>query len=683
MSTNRLKTVAFFGVCFAGLLSFRLASLQIWSVETYAQQARNQHIKEKVLQANRGRILDRQGRVLATNLEAQSFFVNKVSDLDSLRSIAVRFSRRAGQDEKGILKKIRQKNSFVWLARQVMDAPMPEDLPEGVGRIVEMRRSYPMGMLAGQLIGYTDTDGVGIEGIERASDALLRGIPGELSTRVDARGNVLSALGAVNRFPEDGEDIILNIDADYQSIAEEELKAVIDQFSAKSGVAIVMAPHTGEVLAMANVPLFDPNVFAKYESWLYRNRAVTDQFEPGSTFKLIAAAAALEEKIVTPEEQIFCENGRLAVGGGQVIRDSHPSGWLTVREVIEESSNIGTIKIARKLGKVALYRYMRLFGFGARTGADLPGEVGGQMRHPAQWSERSLETMSIGQEVATTALQMASAYAAVANGGRLMTPRIFLRSQKGDSITAEGSPRPIRQILSPETAATMTSILEGVVSHGTGELAKVPGYRVAGKTGTAQQISEGKAGYDPNRYISSFIGFLPAERPELLCLVSIDSPQGVHYASQVAAPAFSRIMQRVLSLRQTPLRHRTVLAEADSVEPDSVAQFIGLSKTTALEVAERFKLMPTMEGNGEHVTGQYIDTSNSTVLLFLATEIPADSSQVPDVRGAMMRQAVAKLTAAGLRVEVSGTGKVVEQHPEPGSAIKPGDLCQVLCKRES
>lgn len=680
MLTKRLKTVAFIGVCFAGILAFRLASLQVWSVETYAKQARNQHIKEKILQSSRGRILDRQGRVLATNLESQSFFVNKVSDLDSLRTIAVRFSRRTGQDEKGILKKVSHTKSFVWLARKVMDGPDVEDLPDGVGHIVEMRRSYPMGMLAGQLLGYTDPDSKGIEGIERAYNPLLQGEPGILSARVDARGNVLSALGVVKRFPEDGEDLYLTLDADYQSIAEEELLTAISQFSAKSGIAIVMAPHTGEILALANAPLFDPNAFTKYDPGLWRNRSVTDQFEPGSTFKVVAVAAALEEKKVLPTDKIFCENGRLVVPGGQVIRDTHPAGWLTVREVVEESSNIGTIKVADKLGKAVLYRYMRLFGFGARTGSDLPGETDGQIRHPSQWSERSLATIAIGQEIAATALQMTSAYAAIANGGRLMTPRMFLKSQRGDSITAMGSPRPIRQVISPETAATLTAILAGVVTHGTGENAQVPGYHVAGKTGTAQQIAEGKSGYDPNRYISSFIGFLPAERPELLCLVAIDGPKDVHYASQVAAPAFSRMMQRILSLRQTPLRHRTALLETTPATPDSVAQFVGLSKAAALEVVTRLGLSPQFEGSGDRVVSQHIDARKAIVQLSLSAA--TDTSQVPDVRGILLRQAVAQLTAAGLRVEISGSGTVVKQTPDPGTPLTPGGLCQVICERE-
>lgn len=680
---DRLKMIAFLGVGFALLLALRLVSLQVWSVEAYANQARSQHVKKRVLQASRGRIFDRHGQVLATNLESQSFFLNQISDLDSLRTLAVRFSQRAGRDETAILKKLDRSHSFVWLARKVIDGPTPEELPDGVGRIVEMKRSYPMGYLAGQVLGYTDTDSKGIEGMERAFDPLLRGTPGELSARVDARGNVLSTLGAVWQIPENGDDLTLTIDADYQAIAEEELLAAVSEFNAHSGIAIVMEPHTGEILAMANAPYYDPNDFVNSEAWVRRNRSVTDQFEPGSTFKMVAVAAALESGIISPNDSIFCENGQLPVAGGQIIRDTHPSGWLTVREIVEESSNIGIVKIARKLDKGPLFRQMRLFGFGAKTGADLPGEASGHIRHPDAWSQRSLETIAIGQEVAATALQVASAYGAVANGGRLMTPRIFHRASREDSTIIEGLSRPIRQVISPKTARVLTDLLEGVVIRGTGSNARVPGYRVAGKTGTAQQVKEGQVGYDPDHYVSSFVGFLPAERPELLCLVAVDGPQNIHWASRVAAPAFSRIIQRILSLRQTPLRHRAPLVDGYPPPPARAdIHLIGLSHKTATDALKRVGMTYQIAGKGDWVIAQHIDAEKNKALLFLSSSA-ADSLRVPDVTGAPLRQAVAQLTQIGLRVKVSGSGRVVEQSPKPGAHVEPGTVCRVECKRES
>ena len=688
---TRLKIIALCGLGFALLLAFRLASLQVWSVDAYADQARSQHVKKRVLQAIRGRVFDRHGQVLATNLESQSFFLNRISDRDSMRQIAVQFSQRSGQDEAAILKKIDRSRSFVWLARHVIDAPSPEELPEGIGRIVEMRRSYPMGSLAGQVLGYTDTDGKGIEGIERAFDPLLKGKAGELSVRVDARGQMLSTLGAVRQMPENGDDLTLTIDADYQAIAEEELLKGMEKFDAKSGIAIVMDPQTGDILALANAPYYDPNAFSKSELWVRRNRAVTDQFEPGSTFKVVAFAAALEAGLVDPEEKIFCENGRLLVAGGKVIRDTHPTDWLTAREVMEESSNIGTIKIARKLDKGPLYRQIRMFGFGAKTGVDLPGEVAGQLRHPDAWSNRSLETICIGQEIAATALQVAAAYSAIANGGRLMTPRIFIQaSREGTQTVKEGAAKTIRRVMSPQTARTLADILEGVVARGTGKTARIPGYRVAGKTGTAQQVKEGQPGYDPNRYITSFVGFLPVERPELLCLVAIDSPKDIHWASMVAAPVFSRIVQRILSLRQAPLRHSAPLVEEQPLPPARAdIHLVGLSRKAATDALNRLGMTYHIAGEGDRVVGQHVDVAENSVSLFLSSaatgqrDRDAKSLYMPDVRGAPLRQAVAQLTQLGLQIKISGSGRVIAQVPDPGVPVKLGTVCEVECKRES
>ena len=687
---RRLKIIALCGVAFALVLAFRLASLQVWSVDEYADQARSQHVKKRVLQAIRGRVFDRRGRVLATNLESQSFFLNRISDRDSMRQIAVQFSLRSGPDEADILKKIDRSRSFVWLARHVIDAPAPEELPKGVGRIVEMRRSYPMGALAGQVLGYTDTDGKGIEGIERAFDPLLKGEAGELSVRVDARGQMISTLGAVRQMPQNGDDLTLTLDADYQAIAEEELLKGMEKFDAKSGIAIVMDPQTGDILALANAPYYDPNAFSKSELWMRRNRAVTDQFEPGSTFKVVAFAAALEAGLVDPADKIFCENGQLLVAGGKVIRDTHPSGWLTAREVMEESSNIGTIKIARKLDKGPLYRQIRLFGFGAKTGVDLPGEVAGQLRHPDAWSNRSLETISIGQEIATNALQVAAASGAIANGGRLMTPRIFLKASREDATTVkEGMPKAIRQVISPETARALADILEGVVERGTGKNARIPGYRVAGKTGTAQQVKEGQPGYDPNRYIASFVGFLPVERPELLCLVAIDSPEEIHWASVVAAPVFSRIVQRILSLRQAPLRHSVPVVEEQPPPPARAdIHLVGLSRKAATDALKRLGMTYHIAGAGDRVVGQHVDLAENSVSLFLSSATAdrrddAKSLYMPDVRGAPLRQAVAQLTQLGLQIKISGSGRVIAQSPDPGVPVTMGTVCEVECKRES
>lgn len=679
---RRQRAIYLLGGIFVLILTYRLAALQVWTGDVYSARAKRQHEKRTVLQANRGRILDRKGRVLATNLEAQSFFVNKIAELDSLRSIAVRFSGSDDAENAALLRRL-QKKRFVWLARKVFSDPRQDPLPKGVVRIVEMRRTYPMEELAGQVLGYTDIDNLGIEGVELACNLLLEGEHGDMTSRRDARGEALGALGVVRRMPEDGEDVMLTLDVDYQSIVEEELAAAVSQFQAINGIAVVTSPRSGEILAMANVPLYDPNHFGKYDAAFRRNRAVTDIFEPGSTFKMVAVAGGLEEGLWRREDRIFCEFGRMKVPGG-VIRDTHPCGWLTVQQVVEESSNIGTVKIARKLEQAGLYKYVRLFGFGNKTTVDLPGEVAGNVKKPTRWSGRTLASMSIGQEIGVTALQMAMAYGAIANGGRLMAPRIY-RRRSPDGVWESKRPHVLRDVISEETAGNVAEVLEGVVLRGTGKNARVPGYSVAGKTGTAQRAKEGGRGYDPNRYVSSFIGFLPVERAEFVCIVIVDGPKGIRWGSKVAAPVFSRIMQRILSLRDTEMRHRAVAeSPGDEAVRASRPVLAGLSRNVAKRVMNRSGIDPIQVDEGARLSvGPQARATGTLESRHEAVE--ADSGKTgdyiatPNVLGVPLRQAVVQLTSSGLAVSASGSGRVVSQTPGAGMLVSRGTTCNVVC----
>ena len=652
---KRQRLVAFAGFAFALCLAGRLVAIQGFASESYSSQARHQHIKEVRLAARRGQILDREGRVLATTLESQSFFVNNISNIDTLRSLAVRFSKESGESERKLLRRLQGKRSFVWLARQMIDGPKAEDLPEGIGRVVEMARVYPMGSVAGQLIGYTSVDHVGIEGIERAYDPLLSGSSGKMSSRVDAKGRPIGDLGVVKSLPEDGADLTLTIDSVVQSIAEEELEAAVAHFGAISGIVIVTNPKTGEILAMANVPTVDPNSFSDF-AWMHRNRSVTDLFEPGSTFKIVAVAGAVEEGLFEGRDSIDCENGRLVIPGG-VISDTHPSKWLTVQQVIEESSNIGTIKIARALGAAGLFKYCRLFGFGSITGSGLPGEITGTLRHPAQWSRRSLETIAIGQEVGVTALQMVSAFGVIANRGLLVAPRIYRWASRGDERMVETRIDTVRRVISERAGIELNRFLEGVVSHGTGSSAAIAGYRVAGKTGTAQRAYDDRAGYDPDRYVSSFVGYLPAEDPEILCLVVVDGAKQTHLASKVAAPVFRKIVNRILSLHGTSARHKTALVR---IRPGPKPEM--RRETQVAQVARRAEI-PVGLGR-----------------IFPRTD-ENTKQRMPDVVGVPLRQAVARLTQAGFRVKASGSGRVVKQVPSSGFRATPGTLARVTCRK--
>ena len=648
----RQRAIGLVGLLFALGIGTKLVVVQYLANDAYTDRAESQHVRDTPVRARRGRILDRNHRVLATTLESQSFFVNHISDADTRRAIAVRFSSAAGESTSRMMRKMDGERSFVWLARKMVDGPDLDDLPEGVGRVVEMRRSYPMSTVAGQLIGYTDVDNVGIEGLEASFDPLLRGHSGEISSRVDALGRVIGDFGVVKLMPEDGADLVLAIDADYQSIAEEELETAVKLFESESGIAIVSDPGTGEILAMANVPLYDPNQFGRYPQAIRRNRAVTDIFEPGSTFKIVAVAGALEESFIGAEDSVFCEYGRLEVEGG-VIGDTHPFGWLTVGEVIEESSNIGTIKIARTLGQAGLFRYARMFGFGSVTGGGLQGEVTGSLAHPTNWSGRSLESIAIGQEVGSTALQVVTAYAAIANGGYLLAPQIYRFGQRGRTKMIETTTDTIRRVVSAKTAETMRDFLEGVVARGTGSRASVAGYRVAGKTGTAQKAYENRPGYDPDRYVSSFVGFLPAEAPELLCLVVVDSPRKTYLGSKVAAPVFSRIMQRILSRRGTPVRHRATL-----------------------EVASKPEALQSRPALPQQLSGQVPYREVAA----LSIESEAAGLRMPDVVGVPLRRAVSELTQAGFRVKATGSGRVIRQIPSSGSVVLPGTMTRVTCR---
>ncbi len=655
---KRQRLVAFTGLVFALCLAGRLVAIQGFANESYTSQARHQHIKAVPLAARRGQILDREGRVLATTLESQSFFVNNISDVGTLRSLAVRFSKESGESEGRLLKRLQGKRSFVWLARQMIDGPDLEDLPEGIGHVVEMARAYPMGSVAGQLIGYTSVDNAGIEGIERAYDSLLSGLPGEMSSRVDAKGRPIGDLGVVKVLPEDGAGLTLTIDAVVQTIAEEELEAAVAHFNAISGIVVVTNPKTGEILAMANVPTIDPNSFGDFPRWIHRNRGVTDLFEPGSTFKIVAVAGAIDEGLYSGQDSIDCENGCLEVAGG-VITDTHPSKWLTVQQVIEESSNIGTIKIARDLGAIGLFKYCRLFGFGSVTGSGLPGEVTGTLRHPSQWSKRSLETIAIGQEVGVTALQIASAYGVIANRGLLIAPRISRWATRGNERMVETRIDTVRRVISVRAAREVGRFLEGVVSRGTGSKAAIPGYRVAGKTGTAQKAYEDRAGYDPDRYVSSFVGYLPAEDPEILCVVIVDGAKQSHLASKVAAPVFRKIVNRILSLYGTKARHKTTFARARStLRPGPIREFQTAHTSRRPEIPLRDE--PTFQGTRDDDAG---------------------GRRMPDVVGVPLRQAVATLTLAGFRVKASGSGMVVRQVPSSGIRATPGTLARVTCRR--
>lgn len=534
-------------VGFAVVLA-RLINLHILQAAELTQRADRQHWKAVTLEGARGTIYDRNGKVLAINVEVPSAF-GVPTALGDLRGVSRRLASVLNLRAQDLEKKLRQDRHFVWLARK-LDPDQGRQLQalslDGIGVVMEGRRFYPKGPLLAHVLGFAGMDGEGLEGIERRYDRYLHGDKQIMLLERDALGRTVLPRGLQESGPDAGRHVTLTIDEVVQYIAEKELEEAVDSTRAKGGVAIVMDPYTGAVLAMAVNPRFDPNVVKSLSPDRWRNRAIADTFEPGSTMKIFMTAAALEEQVVAPTTSLFGEFGQMSIAN-TVIHDHEKLGWMTVTEMIHKSSNIGAAKTAMKLGERRLYEYLRKFGFGERTDADLPGEVSGLLKPTKEWGRRSLASIAMGQEVGVTALQLAAGVSVIANGGSLMKP--YLVSEVHDSkgrVLAHMGPQVRRQVISPATARTMTSILEGVVTNGTGTKAAIPGIRVAGKTGTAQKIDPRTGAYSSTMVVGSFIGFAPAENPRVAIVVVVDEPQVDAWGGAVAAPAFRRIAEQVL-----------------------------------------------------------------------------------------------------------------------------------------
>jgi len=528
---------------------FRLVSLQVLQAAELTAKADRQHQKTVSLEGARGTVVDRHGKVLAMNMEVPSVFgipTALESPAKTARSLSPVLQVRTDELEK----KLRQDRSFVWLARKLDPerGHRIERMPmEGIGLVMEGRRFYPKGPLLAHVLGFAGMDGEGLEGIERRYESQLRGEKRVVTLQRDAMGRTVFPKGQAEQVPAAGHGLVLTIDEVIQYIAEKEVEEAVSKARAKSGTVIVLDPQTGAVLALAISPRFDPNSVASLTADRWRNRALTDSYEPGSTMKALVAAAALEEKVMKPNTMLYGENGRMTIAN-TVIHDHEKLGWMTFSQVIQKSSNIGAAKAGMALGDQRLYRYLQAFGFGQKTEIDLPGEAGGLVKHPREWGRRSLASISMGQEIGVTPIQMVSAVAALANGGVLMKPYVVseVRDAQGKPIR-QILPQVKRRVVSPETARTVTSILEGVVTDGTGVKAAIPGFRVAGKTGTAQKIDSRTGAYSPTLFVGSFVGFVPADNPRLAMIVVIDEPQGESWGGTIAAPVFRRVGEQVLN----------------------------------------------------------------------------------------------------------------------------------------
>jgi cell division protein FtsI (penicillin-binding protein 3) len=641
----RIRFIGGVFAVFFVITTARAFYLQVIEKDQLVKLAERQHQKSVPLTPGRGAIYDRNNTPLAVSIEMDSCYAEP-RNIDNVAETSARLAHLLGMPTEQMQKKITGNKGFVWLerrippdqAKKIKEVVKSSDL-DGIGFVKETKRYYPNAEMAGHVIGFTGLDPEGLEGIELKYDSTILGSTGFLITERDALGRDIAMKGSYVKEASKGHNVTLTLDKNIQYIAEKELAAAVEGSRAKGGIALVMEPQTGRVLAMANYPAFNPNSYNKYPSGQLRNKCITDSFEPGSTFKVFLIATALENRVISPQDGFNCEGGSYSIGG-RTIHDTHHYGRLSVGEVLKYSSNIGAAKIGARLGQEKLYSGLKNFGFGARTGVDLPGEVSGSIRDRGQWFAVDLATASFGQGVTATTLQMGAALSAVANGGTLMKPYMVERITDESGATIQMfSPQTVRKVISPETAREVTRMMEGVTtSGGTGMSAAVEGYLVAGKTGTAQKVDPVTRSYSADKRTASFVGFVPADNPRLTILVIIDEPKTSPYGGVVAAPAFREIAQQALCYLNVPPAKTDKTRKEDN------------------QVRKEEKTADPVDSAAE---GAIIDT----------TEV----GMMADYRGQSMRQVLRMMEKKGLNMKLIGSGRAVEQNPQPGHRIGPSD----------
>lgn len=611
----------------------RALQLQVIERDKLQALAERQHVKTITIPPRRGVIYDRNLKELAISMEVDSVYA-RAGKIKDPRRVASRLASLLSMDRRQLEDKLRRK-SFVWLKRGI-DLSGRIDI-DGIGTLKEWKRFYPNPPLASHLIGFAGVDSKGLEGVEFAYDTYIEGSPVVFTEERDGLGGEI-VLRALDEGHSSGMDVVLTIDKTIQYIVEKGLRKAVDSTKAKGGIAIVMDPRTGEILAMATLPSFDPNNFSRYEPSLWRNRVIADAFEPGSIFKVFLLSAVMEEGLFGPYDQFYCEDGAYRVAD-RTFHDIKRFGWLTLVQIIKYSSNIGAAKVGEGLGKRRFYRYIKEFGFGAKTGIDLPGETTGSIPRPADWSQVSIDTISFGQGLSVTGLQLVTAMSSVANGGYLMRPFVVKRVlDKDGTVVKRIDPEVVRRVISQETARKVTSLLKEVTGEGgTGVKAAIEGFEVAGKTSTAQKPDLLTGGYKDGKYISSFLGFVPAEDPQITMLVSLDEPEGEFYGGAIAAPVFKEIASQVLPYL--------------GVFPG------GIDKPQSAYVARAD--VESLAINHEPLTINH-------------------EPIMPDLRGKTIRYVLRVASKIPMEVKIVGSGKAVLQRPEPGERVMPGTDGEVM-----
>ena len=555
------------------LLAGRLVWIQVVQHPRWGALARKYHQSRRITSGRRGTILDRRGRKLAVTVPVPSVYANPMAIRDKER-VARLLAKALDLSPVAVLERLQPPRYFVWIRRRITQdkAEAVRKLGvRGVGFREETLRVYPHGTLAAHVLGGVGVDNEGLAGLEQKFDRVLAGRPGFEMVLRDGRGRSMAVSDAYDRPAVNGRHLVLSLDAVIQQIAEEELHKAIITWEAVGGAVVVLEAGTSQVLAMASAPTFDPNTLGSADENSRLNRAVGMIYEPGSVYKSFVAAAALDCNIVRPDTRIFCYNGAHSFGG-RMLRDTHPYGWLDVREVIVRSSNIGIAQVAARLGPFALHHAARRFGFGARTGIDLPGEEIGILHPARKWTNYSMTSVPMGQEIAVTPLAVAAGYNVFASDGQWSQPRlgIGMASDAGTGRIERFDSLPPSPVISPRVARLLRrDFLVAVVERGTGKRAQVAGYSVAGKTGTAQVARKDRRGYEPGAYIGSFVGIAPAEAPRVVCIVVVERPRRAHYGGTVAAPAVAAILERTLAYQGVPKRDTAATHAGGKEENDT------------------------------------------------------------------------------------------------------------------
>lgn len=640
---------------FVGILVvlYRTFSFQVIQREKWDMYSKNQYETRVKLIAKRGVIYDRDMNILAADKPSFSIAVDPTQVQDKEKAAKI-LNRVLGGGEEKYTELFQREGSFVWVEKDITAAQkhaLEESQIYGLIPVEGQMRGHPYGDLARQVIGITNSDHQGVWGVEQELDPRLRGENGWAIYQKDGLNRNFSSLDYPVEPPKNGHHAVLAIDHVFQHVVEEELQHGVEKYKAKSGSAVLMDPYTGDVLSMASYLGTRGSSSRTTFSDIMQNRAVQVDFEPGSTFKIVTASVALEEGDFKPNTLIHCENGSYTVGSNTIRDDDRKFAWLTMSQVIEESSNIGAAKMAKKIGKKEFSRYIQNFGFGNATGIQLPGEPPGIVRPYYQWGDFSTAAVAFGQGISVTSIQLACMVSVIANGGYLVQPRLISKIVDNNGFEVETYPATlIRRVIKEETAQQIQLMLKGVVERGSGREAAVTGVPVAGKTGTAQKSKPGFRGYVPGAYTSSFIGFWPAHSPAFVLVVVLDEPQYLYWGSKSAAPTFGRIVEKISGLPKT----QWSMQEIQSRKKDGAFMYSSYEE-------EKNELPPLA-----------IEMSEK--------EKVEKSEGVPNLVGYTLRDALKRLAEIDMEAKITGYGKVKSQTPAPGSPVAEGVQCHLICE---